>query len=59
MTGVRPGLSSGELFINKDEFQQAKSKWEPVKQFYTLREKRMLVARMVEIGVRECFKNHT
>ena len=56
--GVRPGLSSGEMFVSKNEYREEKSKWLPISRQYNVQEMKKMIAKMFEIGVRECFRNH-
>ena len=56
--GTRPGLSSEEAYVTKSEYKEEKSKWDMVRKVFTHKERNMLIAKMFEIAVRECFRNH-
>ena len=56
--GSRPGLSSDEAFVSKSEYKEEKSKWDMVKRLFSNEERKKLLGKMFQIGVRECFRNH-
>ena len=61
--GTRPGPTTGELhkrrrYDSNGEEKESESKWVAVRKELSEKEKRQMVAKVIEIGIRTTFRNH-